>query len=59
MRQEKVHYFTEKEEEFANLLIEIGLKKNSAKVLVFLASIPKTTSGLLSAGLICASLKWS
>ena len=51
MRQEKVHYFTEKEEEFANLLIEIGLKKNSAKVLVFLASIPKTTSRAIERGL--------
>ena len=41
MRIEKVMYFTEKEEEFTNLLVEIGTNKNVAKVLVFLASIPR------------------
>jgi predicted transcriptional regulator len=44
MRTENVMYFTEKEEEFANLLIEIGTKRNVAKVLVFLANIPEATS---------------
>jgi len=44
MRTEKVTYFTEKEEEFTNLLVEIGTNKNVAKVLVFLASIPEATS---------------
>ena len=44
MKTEKVMYFTEKEEEFANLLIEIGTKKNIAKVLVFLANAPEATS---------------
>jgi predicted transcriptional regulator len=44
MRQESVQYFTEKEEEFANLLIEIGTKKNLAKVLVFLANTAEATS---------------
>jgi predicted transcriptional regulator len=44
MRQENVTYFTEKEEEFANLLIKIGTQKNIAKVLVFLAKTPETTS---------------
>ena len=34
MRQENVMYFTEKEEEFANLLIEIGTKRNVAKVML-------------------------
>jgi uncharacterized short protein YbdD (DUF466 family) len=33
-------YFTEKEEEFVKLLIEIGTKKNVAKILVFLVNIP-------------------
>jgi predicted transcriptional regulator len=51
MRQETVHYFTEKEEEFANLLIEIGMKKNTAKVLVFLASITEATSRAIERGL--------
>ena len=40
MKQENVQYFTEKEEEIVNLLIEIGTKKNVAKVLVFLDNIP-------------------
>jgi predicted transcriptional regulator len=44
MRTESVMYFTEKEEEFANLLIEIGTKRNVAKVLVFLANTPEATS---------------
>ncbi len=40
MRQEIVMYFTEKEEEFANLLIEIGMKRDVARVLVFLTDTP-------------------
>jgi predicted transcriptional regulator len=36
LREERVQFFTEKEEEFANLLIETGTKKNVAKLLVFL-----------------------
>jgi predicted transcriptional regulator len=44
MRQESVQFFTEKEEEFVNLLIEIGMKKNVAKVLVCLAYVPDATS---------------
>lgn len=50
MRQENVHYFTDKEEEFANLLIEIGMNKNVAKVLVFLANIPEATSRAIERG---------
>ncbi len=44
MKQETIQYFTENEEEFANLLIEIGMKKNVANVLVFLADTPEATS---------------
>ena len=44
MRLEKVLYFTPKEEEFAKLLIDIGLKRNVAKVLVYLANTPEATS---------------
>jgi predicted transcriptional regulator len=44
MRQEDVMYFSAEEEEFANLLIKIGTKKNIAKVLVFLAKIPEAKS---------------
>lgn len=43
-------YFTEKEEEFANLLIEIGTRKNIAKVLVFLAKTPEATTLALERG---------
>jgi predicted transcriptional regulator len=50
MRTENVMYFTEKEEEFANLLIEIGTKRNIAKVLVFLANIPEATSREIERG---------
>jgi predicted transcriptional regulator len=44
MRQEIIHYFTEKEEEFVNLLIEIGMKKNVANMLVFLMNKSPATS---------------
>ncbi len=37
-------YLTEKGEEFTNLLVEIGTKRNVAEVLVFLANIPEATS---------------
>ena len=50
MRQESIQYFTEKEEEFVNLLIEIGTKKNVAKVLVFLANTPEATSRAIERG---------
>ena len=50
MRQETVEYFTDKEEEFASLLIEIGTKKNVAKVLVFLANTPEATSRAIERG---------
>ena len=43
-------YFTEKEEEFVNLLIEIGTKRNIARVLVFLANIPEATSREIERG---------
>jgi len=50
MRQESVQYFTDKEEEFANLMIEIGTKKNVAIVLVFFASTPEATSRAIERG---------
>ncbi len=50
MNTEKVMYFTEKEEEFVNLLIGIGTKRNVAKVLVFLANIPEVTSREIERG---------
>jgi predicted transcriptional regulator len=50
MRKETITYFTEKEEEFANLLIKIGIQKNIAKVLVFLAKTPEATSRAIERG---------
>jgi predicted transcriptional regulator len=50
LRQENVIYFTQKEEEFANLLIKIGTKKNIAKVLVFLEKTPEATSRAIERG---------
>ncbi len=50
MRSENVLFFTEKEAEFANLLIEIGTKRNVAKVLVFLASTTEATSRAIERG---------
>jgi predicted transcriptional regulator len=50
MTEKNVQYFTEKEEEFANLLIGIGIKKNIAKVLVFLANTPESTSHAIEHG---------
>lgn len=35
MRTVEVMYFTDKEDEFVNLLIETGMTHNAAKVLVF------------------------
>ena len=50
MKQENVQYFSEKEEEFVNLLIDIGMKKNVANVLVFLAGMPEATSREIERG---------
>ncbi|MFA5332663.1 MAG: ArsR family transcriptional regulator [Methanoregula sp.] len=50
MRTESVQYFTDKEEAFVNLLIEIGTKKNVAKMIVFLANVPEATSMDLERG---------
>jgi predicted transcriptional regulator len=50
MRQESVQFYTKREEEFANMLIETGTKKNVAKVLVFLANIPEAASREIERG---------
>ncbi len=44
MRSKNVMYFTQREEEFANLLIRIGIRRNMAKVLVYLAHTNEATS---------------
>jgi len=50
MRTENVMYFTEKEEEFADLLVAIGTRGTVAKVLVFLANVPEATSRAIERG---------
>ena len=44
MRSERVVYFTQKEDELANLLMGLGLKRNVARVLVYLANVHEATS---------------
>ena len=44
MRTQSVTFFTEREEEFANLFIELGTRRNIAMVLVYLANIEEATS---------------
>ncbi|HII99676.1 MAG TPA: MarR family transcriptional regulator [Methanoregula sp.] len=50
MLTKTIQLFTEKEEEFANLLIEIGTKRTIAKALVFLANTKEATSRDLERG---------
>jgi predicted transcriptional regulator len=50
MKLEKVLTFTDKEEEMADLLSEVGLKKNVAKVLVYLANTEEATSREIERG---------
>jgi predicted transcriptional regulator len=50
MRQETVHYFTREEEKFVDLLIDIGMKKNVAILLVFLTNTPVATSREIERG---------
>ena len=50
MRTETLVLFSDEEEEFARLLIGIGIRKNTAKVLVFLAGHPKATSRAVERG---------
>jgi len=58
MKEQSATYFTEKEEEIIRLLMDIGTKKNVARILVFLANTPEaTTRGIENGVRICASLK--
>jgi predicted transcriptional regulator len=50
MLTKTIQLFTEKEEEFVNLLIEIGTKRTIAKALVFLANTKEATSRDLERG---------
>ena len=50
MRRAKVHFLSDKDLEFVDLLIEIGIKKNAAKVLVFLGRTPEAKSLVIERG---------
>lgn len=50
MKERTIEYLSEKEEEFVNLLVQIGTKKNVAKVLIFLANAKKATSRMIERG---------
>jgi predicted transcriptional regulator len=50
MLTKTIQLFTEKEEEFVNLLIEIGTRKNVAKMLVYLTNIKEATSREIERG---------
>lgn len=50
LREETVQFFSEEEEEFINLLIEIGMKRTVAIVLVFFAGTPEATSREIERG---------
>ena len=57
MGQENVMYLAEKEGELVNLLLEIGIKRNVAKVLVFLAKTPMVTSRAIVQGTVLRHLE--
>lgn len=44
MKSRTVKYLTEKERAFVSLLIDIGIRRNVAKVLVILAHVPAASS---------------
>ncbi len=50
MKEQSILVFTDKEEEFVNLLIKIGTKKTVAQTLVFLANTHEATSREIERG---------
>lgn len=50
MRAENIVYFTDKEEECANLLVAVGLKRYVAKTVVFLSGAKEATSRAIERG---------
>ncbi|NYT20908.1 MAG: MarR family transcriptional regulator [Methanomicrobiales archaeon] len=50
MRTKNVMYFTQDEENLANLLIRTGVKRNVARVLIYLAHNPEATSREIERG---------
>lgn len=50
MRQQTVQVFTDEEEEFVSLLVRVGIRKNVAKMLVFLANTKEASSRQIERG---------
>ena len=50
MRTKNVMYFTQDEDNLANLLIRTGMKRNVARVLIYLAHNPEATSREIERG---------
>jgi predicted transcriptional regulator len=50
MKTKSVVYFTQKEEELVQLLVDIGIRKVTAKVLVFMADTHEATSREIERG---------
>lgn len=50
MDERTIEYLTDAEEEFVRLLVQTGIKKNVAKVLVYLATTRKATSRMIERG---------
>jgi predicted transcriptional regulator len=44
MISENITFFTEEEEELTNILVDIGIKKNCARILVFFKKTPNASS---------------
>jgi len=50
MRRESMTYFTKKEEEFIDVLTDLGMKRIVAKVLIFLSNTPEASSQAIERG---------
>jgi len=50
MIEKTIQFYTEKEEEFVNLLVRIGTKRPIAKTLVFLAKMKEASSRTIELG---------
>jgi len=57
MRDESMPVFDQDEEVMANLLGNIGLKRNLAKALVYLANVNESCPAILNWVLACDNLK--
>ena len=50
IRTREVFFFTQKEEEFADLLVKLGIKRNVAKVVIYLGFVEEATSREIERG---------